>query len=113
MFKQENRLKSEKDIKLTLNKGKSVFDAACGVKVRENKLKDSRFAVVIGTKVHKSAVKRNRVRRQYREIVKNHLEEIKMGYDIVLLTGKDSLDLDFAEKEARLMKVLAKSGLLL
>ena len=64
MFKQENRLRHEKDIKAVLKKGTSVFDAVCGVKFAPNGGEPSRYAVVVGTKVHKSAVKRNRVRRQ-------------------------------------------------
>ena len=112
MFKQENRLKREKDVELVFKKGKSVFDSACGVKFKENGQENTRFAIVVGTKVHKSAVQRNKVKRQYREIVKNYLPEFKIGYDVVLLTSEPALELDFADKETRLIKVLRKADLL-
>ena len=112
MFAQENRLKKDKDVQNVVKKGKSVFDYACGLKFKQNSLETSRFAVVVGLKVHKSAVKRNKVRRQYREIIKSFLPEMKNGFDVVLLTRKDCLDLDFFEKEERLRKVFRKSGLL-
>ena len=112
MFKQEHRLKREKDVELVFKKGKGVFDSACGVKFKENGQEVSRFAVVVGTKVHKSAVKRNKIRRQYREIMKRYLSDLKTGVDVVLLTSKGALELDFLEKEARLVKVLRKAGLL-
>lgn len=112
MFRKSNRLRHEKDVKDTLKKGKSTFDSVCGVKVRPNGGDDSRFAVVVGTKVHKSAVKRNRVKRQYREIIRTNLEAIKPGMDVVLLTSKGALDLDYDEKKERLMGVLKKAKLL-
>lgn len=112
MFSKEHRLSHEKDVKAVVRNGRSVFDAVCGVKYKRNDLDVSRFAVVAGTKVHKSAVRRNRVRRQYREIIKAHMEELKTGYDVVLLTSKKALDLDYSEKEERLLGVLRKAKLL-
>ncbi|MBT4856620.1 ribonuclease P protein component [Candidatus Uhrbacteria bacterium] len=111
MFEQKNRLRHEKDVKLTLKKGRSVFDSVCGVKFRPNGGTDSRFAVVVGIKVHKSAVKRNRVRRQYREIIRTNLTGIKPGMDVMLLTSKGALDLDYDAKKERLMGVLKKAKL--
>ena len=112
MFAQQNRLRREKEVDLVFKKGKSVFDSACGIKFKENHQSDSRFAIVVGTKVHKRAVQRNRMRRQYREILKKHLPEFKTGYDVVLLTSKEALALDFAQKEERLLRVLRKAKLI-
>lgn len=113
MLNKENRLKRDKDFDRIFKKGKSVFDPVCGVKFGKNSLKQSRIAVVVGLKVSKSAVKRNKVRRQYQEIVRLELENIKKGFDIILLTSKKALDLDYSEKEACILKVLKKAGLLL
>lgn len=112
MLKKEHRLRRDKEFKRVFKNGKGVFDAACGVKFMKNDLDISRFAVVVGTKVSKSAVNRNRLRRQYREIIKNHLHEIKTGHDVVFLSGKKALELSFEEKEARLLGVLKKARLL-
>jgi len=112
MFKQVNRLKREQDVKAVVKKGKSVFDPVCGVKFLPNGSEHSRFVVVVGTKVHKSAVRRNRVKRQYREIIKAHLEKIKPGVDVVFLCSKQALELDYHEKEERLLRVLKKAKLL-
>ena len=112
MLQKENRLRRDKDLKRVFEKGKSVFDEVCGVKVSKNGLDVSRFAVIAGTKVSKSAIKRNRVRRQYREILRLNLNQLKPGYDVVLLTSAKALDLEFHEKEDRLMGVLKKAKLL-
>jgi ribonuclease P protein component len=111
MFKQKNRLKKKLEVQGTVKKGKSVFDPVCGIKFLKNDLDESRFAVVVGLKVHKSAVKRNRVKRQYREVVRLHLDSIKPGFDVVLLTSAKALELTYVQKEERLLAVLRKAGL--
>lgn len=113
MLSNENRLRQDKDFKQILSKGKGVFDKVCGVRFRKNGLELSRFAVVVGLKVSKSAVKRNKVRRQYREILRNHLTMVKPGFDVILLTSRDALTLDYSEKEKLILGVLEKAGLLL
>lgn len=89
-----------------------AFDSACGVKVAKNGLPVSRFAVVVGIKVSKRAVERNRVRRQYREILRKMIEEIHPGFDVLLLTAKPSLALPYAEKERKLRSALYRAKLL-
>lgn len=113
MLRSDYRLRRDQDFDAVFEKGRSVFDAACGVKFGETGRSHSRFAVVVGTKVSKSAVKRNRVRRQYREIIQKHLAEVKTGFDVILLTSAKSLPLTFQEKEAGLLRVLAKARLML
>lgn len=112
MFSNEHRLRKETDIQRVMKSKKGVFDAVCGVKFAPNNLAHSRFAIVVGTKVSKNAVDRNRIRRQYREIIRAHLVQILPGYDVMLLTSKPSLPLDYAAKHTRLLGVLGKAGLL-
>jgi ribonuclease P protein component len=111
-MKPNNRLRKELDITKVLKSKKGVFDAACGIKFVKTDKPDSRFAVVVSTKVSKEAVDRNRVRRQYREILTKMIPSIHSGYDILLLTSKPAIALDFSEKEKKLQYVFKKSGLL-
>lgn len=112
MFPAEHRLRTDKDVARVLKSKAGAFDPICGVKTTKNGLPVSRFAVVVGTKVSKSAVKRNHVRRQYRDIIEKKLSEIIPGYDVILLVSKPALGLDYADKEARLLGVLRKAKLL-
>lgn len=111
MFQSKNRLRKQTEVQDVVKKGKSVFDPVCGIKFLKNNLEESRFTVVVGTKVHKGAVRRNRVKRQYREIVRLHLNNIKKGFDIVFLTSAQALDLTYLQKEERLLLVIRKAGL--
>lgn len=112
MLSAAYRLRHDTDIAKVLKSKKGAFDAACGVKYVANGLPHSRFAVVVGSKVSKNAVDRNRVRRQYREIIRLHLAELAPGYDVIFLTAKPALALNGKEKAARLLRVLTKAGIL-
>lgn len=111
MFQSKNRLRKQTEVQNVVKKGKSVFDPVCGIRFLKNKLDESRFTVVVGLKVHKGAVRRNRVRRQYREIIRLHLNHIKKGFDIVFITSSQALDLTYSQKEERITAVLKKAGL--
>lgn len=112
MFADKNRLRNDTDIARALKSKKSVFDAAAGLKFTPNQRPESRVTVVVGTKVSKNATDRNRVKRQYREIIRLMLPRIKTGYDMVLLVSKPALALDYEQKRIRLTGVFKKSGLL-
>ena len=112
MFAAKNRLRKDIDVSNALKSKKRVFDAAAGLKYIANNLPDNRITVVVGTKVSKKAVDRNRVKRQYREIIRLLLPELKTGYDMVLLISKPALELEYEQKRQRLTQVFKKAGLL-
>lgn len=112
MLPRPYRLHLDKDIKTLFAKGKGVFDVCCGFKFRKNGLDVSRFAVVVGTKVSKSAVVRNRVRRQIREIIRLKLPAIKPGFDVMMLVRKEALDKTSTELERHVTSGFKKAGLL-
>jgi ribonuclease P protein component len=112
MLQAQNRLRHDQDFKTVFSSGKSVFDSICGIKFAKNKHHYSRFAVVVGTKVSKSAVVRNRVRRQYRAILRENLDKIQPGFDVILLTSKAAVGPTAQEKREKLLLVLKKARLL-
>jgi len=112
MLPSPNRLRHEKDIKALFADGKGVFDNAAGLKFRKNGTAHTRFAVVVGTKVSKSAVVRNRVRRQIRSVIEARLAEIKPGFDVAVLVRGEALKLKFPEIETRVVNALKKARLL-
>ncbi|PIQ67310.1 ribonuclease P protein component [Candidatus Uhrbacteria bacterium CG_4_10_14_0_2_um_filter_41_7] len=112
MLKLENRLKHEKDFDLVYKKGKSVFDKVAGVKFKPNNLEYSRFAIVVGLKVSKKAVERNRIKRQYREIIRLNLDKITPGYDIIVLTSKEVMTANYDGMQKGLLAVLKRAKLL-
>ena len=112
MLPAKYRLKQEKDFSLLARSKKSAFSKALSMKMRENALPHSRFGVVVGLKVHKKAVRRNLLKRRIREILRSHLEEIKPGYDVMVLTQAKALEDEYAELETQLLSCLKKLQLI-
>ena len=113
MLPKANRLKRDKDFKaLFSKKTPGVFGVFCGAKWKKNDLKVSRAAVVVGTKISKIAVVRNRLRRQIREVLRLNLDKLKPGYDLVLIVNKKALNKEYSELEQDVLKLLKKTPLL-
>lgn len=112
MLSIKNRLQKEKDIKNVLKNGKSSFSKHLGVKYIQNDLDSSRFAFIISLKISKKAVKRNRLKRQLREIIRLDLKKIKKGIDIIILTRPGILDLGYNDLKKELLSVFKKSKLI-
>lgn len=55
------------------------------IALKPNALGVLRLSVVIGQKLSKSAVVRNRTRRRIREAVRHHIPEINKGFDIIII----------------------------
>lgn len=112
MLAAQYRLRKSMDIARVLKSKLGAFDSACGVKMVKNGLEHSRFAVVVGVKVSKKAVDRNRIRRQYQEILHAMMKDVKPGFDVLLLTAKPALLLDYQEKEKKLRSTMYRARLL-
>ena len=92
MLKRKYRLQKQKDINAVHKQGKSFFTKHLIIKVLPNELEYSRFTVVVSTKVNKSAVKRNRLRR----VIFGYLEKasITPGYDCIIIASKNCFEDD-------------------
>lgn len=112
MLPRPYRLHLDKDIKALFAKGKGVFDVYVGLKFRKNGLDVSRFAIVIGTKTSKSAVVRNRLRRQVRELIRMRLPEIQPGFDAMLIIRKEAVGRTFEEIGQHVVAGLRKAKML-
>lgn len=72
----------------------------------------ARFAFIVGVKVDKRAVGRNRVKRLLRESVHHLLPLIKPGWDVVIVAKKELVGKSQAEVEAVVQEVLQKAQLI-
>lgn len=111
MLPQKHRLRLEKEIKTLFAKGKSVFGNSVIIRYRRNDFNFPRFAFVVGTKVSKKAVDRNKIKRRLRAIVYKQLGNIMSGVDIVFLVRKEALGASFAKLETQVHEALAKAKL--
>ncbi|MEA3272668.1 MAG: ribonuclease P protein component [Patescibacteria group bacterium] len=112
MLSKLHRLSKSKEIEKVYKNGKSFFSKTLGIKVLKNNLEHSRFAVVVGLKVSKKATKRNRVKRQLREILRLNLKKMKSGFDVMVITLPGVIDKKYDELEKELFSNFKKLDLL-
>ena len=92
----------------------SLYQAdSFGILVRKRiEDKPSRFAFIVSTKISKIAVERNKAKRRLREAVKQHIDKVVKGYDVVFLTKKKTLERRSEDLASEVEKVFKESGLI-
>ena len=90
-FPSRLRLVRENDFKKVFSEGGRARGTALLVVVRENGLPDSRLGLSVGKSIWKSAVKRNRVRRVFREAFRLSRHELPSGIDVVMIPAVPKL----------------------
>lgn len=134
MLPKDNRLKKLTDFNLLIKNGRWVSNEPFTFKFiylpdheksfpqrvlkSEQKIIDDykkqlKLAFNVGLKISKSAVKRNRLKRQMREMVRLLYKDnkLKTGYFGLLNAGPGSLDLDYAQISQKIASLLKKSGI--
>ncbi len=112
MYPADYRLRKSKDIEKLFKYGKSFLAPLILLRFAKNNLKQTRLAVIVGTKVHKRAVKRNLIKRRLREAVKAEIPRLKSSYDIAIMARPAILNKDSEEIVAALAWSLGKAGVL-
>ncbi|OGY49480.1 MAG: ribonuclease P protein component [Candidatus Buchananbacteria bacterium RIFCSPHIGHO2_02_FULL_45_11b] len=112
MLPVKYRLTQDRDFKRINAGGKSVFSAYFRLRYLANKLPNSRFAVVVSTKISKKATIRNRLKRQTREILRLNREKIKDGFDLIISVQNRALGRDYEELKTDLAVLFFKGNLL-
>ncbi|MDR2629411.1 MAG: ribonuclease P protein component [Spirochaetaceae bacterium] len=107
-FLRKERLKRRDGIREVFNRGKSVTCFGAKLFFIKNRLPHNRIVFTFSRK-YGNAVKRNRSRRFGREAYRYIRNELKTGYDLVLLIypGNDS----FAGRMEQLRVLFSKAGL--
>ena len=130
MLQKENRLVKVRDFNLLFKNGRWQNAENFSLKIlelekhkkdfppKENPeefAKQLRVAFVVSAKLSKSAVKRNRLKRQMREVVRLLIKnnKIKLGNYLLFVAQEGSIGLKYTEIEKQIMFLLKKSNCLL
>ena len=124
MLQQQHRLRRMKDFDILFKEGKFVGGKLLTLKIwkidpekyprREYSTDDLKIGVVVGVKVSKGAVKRNRLKRQMREVVRLLTKEDKIahGYMMALVAKPAMFGCAYEEIEQDVVNVLQRAGVL-
>lgn len=109
MLKRKNRLTSNFEFNVARKYGeyyKGQFFHIYFLKPR-NYSGPTKVGIVVSTKLHKKATKRNRVKRIFREVVRNNFEKINKGNLWIVIHPKtNSLGTSYEEINTDFNKVL-------
>jgi len=123
MLSKENRLVRMKDFEILHKEGVFVPGKMVNLNVwkidptkyprRKYSVGDLKIGFAVGLKISKSAVKRNRIKRQLREVVRLLLKDgkIKSGFMMVFLPKPNILDKEYREIEEEIVMVLKRADL--
>lgn len=111
MLPKENRLHTDKEIKDLAKSGQTFFLPEMVIKYKANKEEITKLGFIVSTRVDKKAVVRNKVARQFREVAREVLPQLKVGYSILIIAKKKILDLDFATIKKQINFAFTKSRL--
>lgn len=103
----KNSLSKKKDFDHVFKSGQSFYCPFLGIKALKNDLEHKRLGIIIGLKVSKSAVVRNKIKRQIREVVSKFPEK-DQHYDILVIVKKEVLDKSFEEIKESLIQLYTK-----
>ncbi len=114
MISRKNRFHGYGSLKFVYRNGKTVRGPLFATKSQPNpKRSGYRFAVVVSRKVHKSAVKRNLMRRRLFEAMQSLASDVNQPYDIVLTVFSDDvLEEPYTKLVKQLKKQLIEAGIL-
>ncbi|MCR5761079.1 MAG: ribonuclease P protein component [Sphaerochaetaceae bacterium] len=101
-------IRSKTDIDNLFKAGKKYSSSCFKLLVRQNNLPYSRM-IVIPVRHFGNSVRRNKIRRQLKEIWRLNQDRILPGLDCAFIVYSDS-DLSYGEKEEILINLLNKSG---
>lgn len=125
MLQQENRLRKKRDIEITFEEGRFVGGNLVNLKVwsvdpvkypkRGYTGDELQFAFVVGTKIDKRAVVRNRLKRQMREVIRLLLldKKIAPGFFVLVMAKKEMVGVEYPKIAQDLTAALRRSRLLI
>ncbi|MCK9467733.1 MAG: ribonuclease P protein component [Patescibacteria group bacterium] len=110
MLPKTQKLHLDKEFDQVFQTGRSTYGRFLGVKMIKTKLPQSRFAVILGLKIEKSATKRHKLKRQIFLIVKEAQQNLSFSCDCVIIALPSIKEANFVDIKLDLLKTLAKTA---
>lgn len=109
MLPKTQKLHLDKEFDQIFKTGRSTYGRFLGVKMIKTKLPKSRFAVILGLKIEKSATKRHKLKRQIFLIIKEAQQSLSFSCDCVIIALPSLKEANFIDIKQDLLKTLEKT----
>jgi len=108
-YERRMRLVRKGDFDRAFREGSRARGAIVLVVARPNGLDVTRLGLSVGKSIWKSAVKRNKIRRVFRESFRTSYPDLPRGMDLVLIPGAPKLVPEFEATRAELVRMAHKA----
>lgn len=108
-FGPEKRVKKRKEFLAIQSQGKKFKTANFLFICKESE--KSRIGITVTTKIHKRAVRRNRVKRCIREVYRKMFGFLEGTFDLVVISHQGSIDLTYLEIKKEFNYALRKMNM--
>lgn len=109
-FRPHHRMRSPRHFARAFRHGSRARGSILMVVAHENDRDHARLGLSVGKRVWKSAVRRNRVRRIFREAFRLEAERLPAGHDLVLIAAQPKLEPELAATRAELVALACKAA---
>lgn len=111
MLEEKNRLRKKKDFDKIWKEGESFREDFIILKIKKAETSESRCGFIVSQKVSKKAVIRNKVKRRFREVVKEMIKTMDKA-DVLLIALPESKNKEFKVIKKTIEKLLKRAGVL-
>ena len=112
MLAKANRLTKEADFKKVARKSKPTHSKYLILKKISAPKSETKFGLVISTKVSKKSTERNKIRRKLRQIIRLNIKRIKPDFQVMLVVKNSILNQDYQSIRKDLEELLKKVRLI-
>jgi len=113
MLLRKYKLKKDNDFKKVFKNGRYRQNGFVKIKFLKNNLDISRFSFIVGLKISKKAVQRNKIKRRLEEIIQLNFKQIITGFDIIVLVDKEIIEKEYTRIEENLVYLLKESKIII
>ncbi|MEI7741308.1 MAG: ribonuclease P protein component [bacterium] len=114
MLTEKNRLRHKKDFESIFGHGLKAYGNGLGLRFGKRYKPEApvRIGFMVGTKVSKEAVVRNKLKRRMREVAREIVMQLPPGLDLVFIAFPEARDYKIEQVREQMVGVLKKAKLL-